>query len=83
MVTQVLAPYDAWRAHDWSKEYLGMQELRRMRLAPGTPLLAAVLERLAEPFEVWIPGDPGVDQQGFYRLNPPPLNAPGESFGAE
>lgn len=81
--TQVLAPYGAQRAHDWNKEYVAQEELRHMRLSPGSPLLAAVLERLAEPFEMWIPGDPGVDEKGFYRLHPQPLEHPGESFGAE
>jgi hypothetical protein len=54
-----------------------------MRLSPGSPLVAAVLERLDEPFEEWIPEDPGVDQLGFYRLSPPPLDVTGESVATE
>lgn len=51
-----------------AKRYLSAIELRRMRLSPSSPLLAAVVAALPEPLSLWTAEDWGVDEQGFYEL---------------
>lgn len=46
------------------KEYLSAAELQRMRLSPGSSLLAALPESLS----LWTADDWGIDEQGFYEL---------------